>query len=105
MDHFIMSAVPQLPQQRSVPTLKLLQRELYKVADKWEDIGIQLDIDEDLLCKVKSDNHGDKNCLREMLRIWLKRESPQSSWTDLAEGLEYLEEEDLAKKLKEKYCV
>ena len=100
-----MSAVPQLPQQRSVPTLKLLQRELYKVADKWEDIGIQLDIDDDLLDKVKLDNHGDsKNCLRGMLRIWLKRESPQPSWTDLAEGLEYLEE-DLAKKLKEKYCV
>ena len=99
------SAVPQIPQQKSVPTLKLLQKELYKIADKWEDIGIQLDIDDDLLGKVKSDNHGDsKNCLREMLRIWVKKVDPQPSWTDLAEALKVLEEDELAQRLKDKYC-
>ena len=101
----LVSTVPQIPQQKSVPTLKLLHRELYKIADKWEDIGIQLDIDDDLLGKVKSDNHGDsKNCLREMLRIWVKKVDPQPSWTDLAEALGFLEEDEVAQRLKDKYC-
>ena len=91
------------PQHKSVPTLKFLQRELYKIADKWEDIGIQLDIDMDLLEKVKSENNGDsKKCLREMLKILVK-ESGQLSWTDVVEALEYLEEEELAQQLKAKY--
>ena len=97
--------MPKIPQQQSVPTLKLLQKELYKIADKWEDIGIQLDIDDDLLVKVKSDNHGDsKNCLREMLRIWVKKVDPQPSWTDLAEALKVLEEDEVTQRLKDKYC-
>ena len=90
------------PQQKSVPTLKLLQRKLYKIADKWEDIGIQLDIDMELLEKVKSENNGDsKKCLREMLKILVK-EKVQLSWTDVVEALEYLEEEELAQQLKAK---
>ena len=97
--------MPKIPQQKSVPTLKFLQKELYKIAKKWEDIGIQLDIDDDLLVKVKSDNHEDnKNCLREMLRIWVKKVDPQPSWTDLAESLGFLEEDELAQRLKDKYC-
>lgn len=88
-----------------MPTLKLLQRELYKIADKWEDIGIQLDIDVDLLEKVKLENGGNsKNCLREMLKILVKKEDIQPSWTDLVEALECLEEEKLAQQLKDKYC-
>ena len=97
--------MPKIPQQKSVPTLKLLQKELYKIAKKWEDIGIQLDIDDDVLVKVKSDNHGEsKNCLREMLRIWVKKVDPQPSWTNLAEALKVLEEDELAQRLKDKYC-
>ena len=99
------SAVPQVPQRKSVPTLKLLQKELYKIADKWEDIGIQLDVDMDLLEKVKSDNDSDsKKCLREMLKILVKKEDLQPSWTDVIEALECLEEEELAQQLKDKYC-
>ena len=93
------------PQQKSVPTLKLLQKELYKKADKWEDIGIQLDIDVDLLEKVKSENNGDsKSCLREMLKILVKKENLQLSWIDVVEVLESLDEEKLAQQLKAKYC-
>ena len=94
-----------VPQQKSVPTLKLLHKELYKKADKWEDIGIQLDIDVDLLEKVKSENNGDsKNCLREILKILVKKEDLQPSWIDIVEALECLDEEELAQQLKAKYC-
>jgi hypothetical protein len=92
-------------QEKSAPTLKLLQRKLYKVADKWEDIGIQLDVDIDLLEKVKSDSDGDsKKCLREMLKLLFKKKGLQPSWSELVDALEALEEEELAQQLRDKYC-
>ena len=51
------------PRHQISPTLRLVQKELYtKVANKWEDIGIQLGIDDGLLDTVKKDNHGDSAC-------------------------------------------
>ena len=89
-----------------MPTLKLLHGELYKVADKWEDIGIQLDIDVDLLEKVKSENQGDsKKCLREMLKILDKNQDLHPSWSDIVDTLERLEEEELAQQLRDKYMI
>ena len=103
--HYHLFTECQVPQQKSVPTLKLLHRELYKIADKWEDIGIQLDIDVKLLDKVNSENGGDsKKCLKEMLKMLVNNEDLQPSWTDLVEALWYLEEEALAQQLKDKYC-
>ena len=90
------------PQQ--APTLKLLQRELNNsVASKWEDIGIQLDIDDGQLRNIKADNNGDStSCLREMLRVWLKRARPTPSWEEVGEALECLGEQNLAEKLRNK---
>ena len=96
--------MPQAPQQKSVPTLKLLLKELYKIADKWEEIGIHLGVDVNLLDKVKSENDGDsKKCLREMLKILVKKEDLQPSWNEVVEALECLEEGELAQQLKDKY--
>ena len=92
------------PQQKSVPTLNLLLKKLYKKADKWEDIGILLNIDVDLLEKVKSENKGEsKSCLREMLKILVKKDH-QPSWSDIVEALECLDEEELVQQLKAEYC-
>ena len=74
------------------------------MASKWEDIGIQLDIDDGRLSSIKADNNGDStSCLREMLRIWLKRVKPKPSWEEMIEALECLGEQLLAEKLREKY--
>ena len=94
-------------QTSSAPTLKLVLKELYnKVSSKWENIGILLDIDDAPLSKIKADNHGDSgDCLREMLRIWLKKVDPPPSWNDIIEALECLGKEKLSKELKGKYCM
>ena len=98
----LISAMCPVSQQ---PTLRLLQRRLYKVADKWEDIGIQLDVDIDLLEKVKSKSDGDsKKCLREMLKVLMKTKGLQPSWSELVDALECLEEEELAQQLRDEYC-
>ena len=93
------------PAASQQPTLKYVHRELYKtVANKWEDIGIQLDIDDGELAKVKADHPGESgSCLREMLRIWFKKVK-HPSWNVLVEALKYLGEEKLAHQLEEKYC-
>ena len=94
-------------QPKSAPTLKLVLKELYnKVTSKWENIGILLDIDDGHLSKIKADNRGDSgDCLREMLRIWLKKVDPPPSWNDIIEALECLEEEKLSQEIKGRYCV
>ena len=94
-------------QLRSAPTLKVVLKELYnKVASKWENIGILLDIDDGPLSKIKADNRGDSgDCLREMFRIWLKKVDPPPSWNDIVEALECLGEEKLSQELKGRYCM
>ena len=76
------------------------------MASKWEDIGIQLDIDDGSLSKIKVDYPRDSgDCLREMLRTWLKKGDPAPSWNDIIEALECLGEEKLSQELKGRYCV
>ena len=90
----------------SKPTIKELQRELHtKVADQWEDIGIQLGIEDGLLRQVKADNETSGRCLREMLRIWLTRVDPPPSWPAIIDALNVLGEDSLAQHLKETYKV
>ena len=88
------------------PTLKCILRPPFSktVASKWEDLGIQLDIDDGELAKVKTDHPGDsQSCLREMLRIWFKKVT-DPSWKELVEALKHLGEEQLALQLENKYC-
>lgn len=102
------AAVPQVTQpEPTPPTIQPLLKELYNtVANKWEDIGILLGIEDGQLAKVKADypmNSG--SCLREMLRIWLKKVEPQPLWTDLIDSLNALGEEKLAQQLRKRYCL
>ena len=87
------------------PKLKDLQRELHsKVAYEWEDIGIQLDIEEGQLKQIKADNVGDsRRCLREMLRVWLDRVEPFPTWSDVAMAIESLGHEDIATHIRTNY--
>lgn len=87
------------------PTLKDLQKEFHtKVADLWEDIGIQLDIDEGVLNKLKADNIGNTgNCLREMFKVWLTKCNPSPAWSAIVEALGALGQENLAQYIRKKY--
>ena len=86
------------------PKPKDLLKELYKAAHKWEDIGILLDISPDTLDNLKTEeNRTPQSRLREMLKIWLKKINPPPSWSAIVDALEYLDEEELASNLKQKY--
>ena len=87
------------------PKLKDLQKELYsKVANEWEDIGIQLDIEEGQLKQINADKGGDsKACLREMLRVWLSHVAPPPSWSAMADALDTLGHQNIATHLRTVY--
>ena len=89
------------------PELADVLRELYtKVANKWEDLGIFLNIDSGQLDTIKSDSQRcSKSCLREMLKIWLKQTEPAPTWKAMVSAIESLGDSKLASDLKKKYCV
>ena len=88
-----------------IPERKVLLRELRKVANEWDDIGIELDIEEGQLRQINVDKGGDsKACLREMLRVWLSCVAPPPSWLAMAVALDTLGHQDIATQLKSKYC-
>ena len=88
------------------PTLKYLIKELHpKVSGKWDDIGIELEVDDKLLVQIKKDYPEDNNqCLKEMLREWLKANNPPPSWEAIAQVMDDMEENELATHLRSKYC-
>ena len=56
------------------PSLRDLLKELKLVASKWENLGIMLGIDSGFLDNISADNPKNcDNCLREMLKVWLKQ--------------------------------
>ena len=90
-----------------IPSQTGLLRELLPIALHWEDLGILLGIDSDLLNIIASDNLHDskKKCLCELLQIWLKKYSPPPSWTAIADAVDKLGEFELVQNLRIKYCI
>ncbi|MCG8624677.1 MAG: death domain-containing protein [Proteobacteria bacterium] len=62
---------------------------LLPVAKHWHNIGILLGIDPDLtLEQIEADYPDDcQQCVREMIKSWLKQVDPPPSWKDLAEAV------------------
>ena len=70
---------------------------------QWENIGIQLELEDGQLRQIKSDNGNADACLREMLRAWLSRVAPPPSWTAMADALDTLGHQDIASRLRTVY--
>ena len=89
------------------PTLKYLMKELHpKVSDKWDDVGIELEVDDRLLIQIRKDYPGDsKQCLKEVLREWLQTNNPPPSWEAIAQVMADIEEDELATHLQSKYIL
>ena len=80
--------------------LKQVRELLFKIQDKWLDIGIELGVDIDELFRIKSEYSNPADCLREMIRAWLKCFAPLPSLETLCEALcsKYVNAEELAQK-------
>jgi hypothetical protein len=62
---------------------------LLPVAKHWHNIGILLDIDPEVtLEQIEADYPGDcQQCVREMIKSWLKQVDTPPSWKNLAEAV------------------
>ena len=90
------------------PTQKQLLQQLYHtVADKWNPIGIYLEIPEGHPNAIDAKHRGNpQKCLMAMLtESWLPRVSPPPTWEKIAEGVEFVGYPDVAQKLRDKFCV
>ena len=83
-----------------------VQEEIFEARTKWYDIGLQLNVQVHTLDSIKSQFSDPKDCLREILKVWLKT-AGKTTWKTLVDALmsRTIEESQLAARLKEKYCV
>ena len=86
------------------PTLRQLVSVLSKIAHLWFDLGIQLDIDSDILHTIrKSKPFQADDCMRGMLEKWLQK-YPERGWDDIVRALEELDRNDIALTVTREYC-
>ncbi len=98
-------ATPQTRAHPAPPRFTTLLNELTnRVAAKWEEIGISLQIESGLLEIIKKDNPSDcRMCLREMLKEWMKQVDPPPSWLAIIKAVKDCGYNLLARTLRDKY--
>ena len=65
---------------------------LLPIAADWQNIGVFLQISDSDLKQIESDYSGRcRDCVREMIRKWLKQVNPAPSWKNLAEAVEIID--------------
>ena len=99
-----MSPSPQYKMSSNRPTLRQLVSVLSKIAHLWYDLGIQLDIDSDVLKTIGKSKHLQPNdCMKEMLEKWSQK-YPERGWDDIVRALEELDRNDIALTVTREYC-
>ena len=73
------------------PTLGETLCILFPIAHEWENIGTLLDLSPNQLSNIKNDNDGVQNCLREMVKLWLKQVTVHPTWQSLADAVSLID--------------
>ena len=88
---------------RATPTASNLLRELMPLAADWKTIGTLLEVPDGTLDVIQHDNpHRARDCLREMLREWLKGDT-SPSWEKVVEAVKLIDKK-IAAAIHRKYC-
>ena len=83
------------------------------VEDSWEEIGIQLEVDYDVMIRIRRHNHVKSDyyynehnyrSFRDMISEWLKQKSPSPTWSSLVIALRLSKLPEFADHLESKYC-
>ncbi len=87
--------------------LRAVLTELLPASASWYNIGLALDMDEGTLDAMKVGTYKDpRDCLREMLKEWLRTSDPDPSWEGLIAALKdpIVGQGTLARQLETKHC-
>ena len=70
---------------KPMPALHMCFKLSLDIAYEWQNIGVFLDVPDPSLKRIEADYRRSNDCLREMLREWLKQPNP--TWKQLAEAV------------------
>ena len=71
------------------------------VTPKWKQLAEVVRVDEDLIDEIFTNNNGiDEECLKDILKVWLKKSSP--TWKSVADAVQKTGEDQLAESLYHK---
>ena len=56
----------------TINNLKDVREAVFDGQNSWYDIGVELDVSPTTLDNIKTQFHDNADCLREMLKVWLK---------------------------------
>lgn len=86
--------------------LRAVRTALYSVRSKWYDIGVELEISHYTLDAIQKEKSDIKDCLTEMLKIWLSNTSPPPTWSGLIQALssEPVAESRIAEDIRKQNC-
>ena len=77
--------------QRTKPKLSTSLKFLLQEVKHWHNIGSLLEISEPTLEQIEERYPGDcQQCVREMIKSWLKQVDPPPSWKDLADAVQVI---------------
>ena len=77
--------------QRSELCTRTCLKFLLPEAKHWHNIGTLLGISESNLEQIEADYPGRcQDCVREMIKVWLKQVEPRPTWKDLADAVEVI---------------
>ena len=85
------------------PTLQAAFKLLSPLAHDWHNIGIMLSLESHLLKDIERNYRMVKDCLREMLSLWLSNATPSPRWEELAQALEDADYQGIARKVRRVY--
>jgi len=81
-------------------TLQTTFKLMAPLAHDWQNIGIMLNLDGHLLKEIEHDYRKVRDCLREMLSLWL---SGTPTWKELAQALDDSDYQGMARKVRRVY--
>ncbi len=94
------AAPPRPDPLETKPRLLVLCRELQVLSQRWREVGDYLELAEEELENAQSSGSTPSDCLKSMLKVWLRRVDPPPTWKAILEVVEFLNPE-LALKLKQ----
>ena len=84
-------------------TLPSAYKVIFSLASEWKNVGLFLELDIGVLDNIEHDYKKASDCLREMLRAWLKQVNPPPSWQVLTDAIEPFDPAT-AEKIYTTYC-
>ena len=70
---------------------------------QWYQLGMAIGVPKEVLLELLG--YSEEDCLIEILDYWLKNHSDQPTWKELADGLEDIQDYELAKSIMKVYSV